>query len=302
MSEDDFSSADTMGIAAVERDIGIAKDTLRVWERRYGFPEPQRDAHGERAYSKHDLTKLRLVKRLMDQGFRPGKIIPLDADTLANMLTQHSTAQASTHVNTALIELLKSHSIPDLKRHLKNLLIQQGLERFVLDTVVEMNTQVGDGWMRGELAIFEEHLYSEQIHVLLRAAIGQLDITPAPPRILLTTLPGELHTIGMLMVEAILTLNGATCIPLGAQTPIPEIQQAIRAHQVDILCLSCSASFPKTLCISSLTDLRRLTDANTAIWTGGAGAPKLLPDNEVLRLNYLTELAPALAQWRADHG
>ena len=30
-------------IATVEREIGIGKDTLRVWEKRYGFPVPVRD-------------------------------------------------------------------------------------------------------------------------------------------------------------------------------------------------------------------------------------------------------------------
>ena len=37
-----------MTIAAVERDTGLGKDTLRIWERRYGFPRPLRDAGGER--------------------------------------------------------------------------------------------------------------------------------------------------------------------------------------------------------------------------------------------------------------
>jgi DNA-binding transcriptional regulator YiaG len=37
-------------IAAVERDTGLSKDTLRVWERRYGFPQPARDGAGERLY------------------------------------------------------------------------------------------------------------------------------------------------------------------------------------------------------------------------------------------------------------
>ena len=31
-------------IGVVERDTGIDRDTLRVWERRYGFPEPVRRA------------------------------------------------------------------------------------------------------------------------------------------------------------------------------------------------------------------------------------------------------------------
>ena len=47
-------------IAAVERDTGLSKDTLRVWERRYGFPKPLRDQHDERLYSLPELEKLRL--------------------------------------------------------------------------------------------------------------------------------------------------------------------------------------------------------------------------------------------------
>src|SRR6478735_862598 len=61
-------------IAAVERDTGLSKDTLRVWERRYGFPTPVRDQHDERLYSTDQLEKLRLLRLLIDYGHRPGKI------------------------------------------------------------------------------------------------------------------------------------------------------------------------------------------------------------------------------------
>ena len=37
-----------LNIAGAERATGLSKDTLRVWERRYGFPTPHRDAAGER--------------------------------------------------------------------------------------------------------------------------------------------------------------------------------------------------------------------------------------------------------------
>jgi DNA-binding transcriptional MerR regulator len=62
----------TLSIAAVERDTGLSKDTLRVWERRYGFPAPTRDAIGERLYGRADLQKLRMLKRLLDAGHRAG--------------------------------------------------------------------------------------------------------------------------------------------------------------------------------------------------------------------------------------
>ena len=29
-----------LGIGVVERDTGLSKDTLRIWERRYHFPVP----------------------------------------------------------------------------------------------------------------------------------------------------------------------------------------------------------------------------------------------------------------------
>ena len=63
----------TFSIAAVERDTGIGKDTLRVWERRYGFPQPGRDNFGERSYPLAQVEKLRIIKRLLDAGHRPGQ-------------------------------------------------------------------------------------------------------------------------------------------------------------------------------------------------------------------------------------
>ena len=45
-------------IAAVERETGIAKDTLRVWEKRYGFPQPRRDSTGDRVYDVDQVHRL----------------------------------------------------------------------------------------------------------------------------------------------------------------------------------------------------------------------------------------------------
>ena len=52
-------------------------------ERRYGFPAPRRDPTGQRVYTADDIEKLRLAKRLLDYGFRPGKILGLPAEAPA---------------------------------------------------------------------------------------------------------------------------------------------------------------------------------------------------------------------------
>ena len=77
----DLTAANVFSISAVERDTGLSKDTLRVWEKRYGFPQPGRDQHGERVYPAEQVEKLRAIKRLVDRGHRPSKLMgqPLEA-------------------------------------------------------------------------------------------------------------------------------------------------------------------------------------------------------------------------------
>ncbi|HAN55650.1 MAG TPA: hypothetical protein DCQ77_05445 [Betaproteobacteria bacterium] len=78
---------------------------------------------------------------------------------------------------------------------------------------------------------------------------------------------------------------------------MPDIQQAIRAHKADVLCLSYSAAFPKTQCLNSLADLRHGLDAGAAVWVGGAGVPKGGLTEGVRRLDSLTGLVAAVSQW-----
>src|SRR5438034_3322680 len=77
-----------LNISAAERETGLSKDVLRMWERRYGFPKPGRDDNGERQYAVGEVAKLRAIKRLMDVGIRPGKIVRCTADELAALAEQ----------------------------------------------------------------------------------------------------------------------------------------------------------------------------------------------------------------------
>ena len=65
MNDPDAALAQCLSIAAVERDTGLSKDTLRVWERRYGFPSPERDAAGDRLYPPAQVA--RLIEEFLEQ-------------------------------------------------------------------------------------------------------------------------------------------------------------------------------------------------------------------------------------------
>jgi DNA-binding transcriptional MerR regulator/methylmalonyl-CoA mutase cobalamin-binding subunit len=288
------------GIAAVERDTGLSKDTLRVWERRYGFPQPARDANDERLYSQDELDKLRLIRHLMDHGRRPGTLMGLDREALERLIEQSAGPREPPPPMRELLSLLLAHDIDRLRDRLLQLLMKQGLQRFIIDTVAPFNYWLGEGWLRGEVAVFDEHLYSEHIQNILRNAIIAQPGRGSTPRVLLTSLPGEKHRIGLLMVEALLTLEGARCVALGAETPVIDIRRAVEAYEVDIVALSFSAATSTSAAIAGLRELRALLPADTAVWAGGSGVArsrKTVPGVSLLRS--LDQLQQALMDWRA---
>jgi DNA-binding transcriptional MerR regulator len=161
----------TFNISAVERDTGLSKDTLRMWERRYRFPTPLRDANGERIYTAGQVEKLRLIKRLMDRGHRPGRVIARSLEELAALASEPSLGGDRRELEIFL-KLVKAHDSSELRRYLSQALMRHGLQRFVYDIIAPLNAAVGDAWMRGEVAVFEEHLYTEQVSSVLAASAG----------------------------------------------------------------------------------------------------------------------------------
>ena len=293
-------------ISAVERDTGLSKDLLRMWERRYGYPSPARDASGERLYSDVEVAKLRAIKRLMDVGMRPGKIIHGSLDEL-NALADSRARMRKDAIAPALerefLDALKRHDTPMLQSMLAQLAMKQGLQRFVIETITPLNRAIGEAWMRGDLEVFEEHLYTEQVHVALRAAINAFPRTQAgEPRVLLTTFPNEQHGVGLLMVEALLVPEGAQCVSLGTQTPIDDIRRATIAHKAQILALSFSGSFTLRVAVDGLDALRAQLPSHVTVWAGGEMTRRMrktLPG--VVLLPDLASTIPALKSWRTHY-
>jgi MerR family transcriptional regulator, light-induced transcriptional regulator len=293
-----------LDISSVERETGLSKDVLRMWERRYGFPKPARDDNGERQYTVAEVTKLRAIKRLMDVGMRPGRIVASSLEelhALADRRIERRGDDAVPAVESDLVALLRRHDAVGLQNALANQLMRQGLQRFVADTVVPLNRAVGEAWMRGELQIFEEHLYTEQLQVALRTAINAFPRQTGTPRLLLTTLPGEQHGLGLLMVEAMLAPEGAQCLSLGVQTPLEDIRRAALGHKADVVALSFSAGFPVRQASEALATLRRQLPANVGLWAGGEMTRRVrrtLPG--VVLLHDLAGAFAALRTWRAQ--
>ena len=306
-SRDDHSTL-TLSIAAVERDTGIGKDTLRVWERRYGFPTPGRDANDERTYPMPQVEKLRVIKRLMDQGHRPGRIVALSMDVLQHLsqgeanLAGSDAKEVSKRTDLmAYINRLKTQDHEGIRRALLKTLSQHGLQHFVTDVVAPLTAMVGEGWARGDIAVHEEHLYTECVGSLMRQAMVAISHASSggEPTVLLTTFPQEAHGLGLLMVESLLTLQGCRCVSLGTQTPVRDIAQAAIAHAADVVAMSFSVSMNPNHVVDGLVELNTLLPASVEVWAGGA-APALRR-RSIERVHVMHDLAAigeAVKQWR----
>lgn len=292
-----------MNISAAERHTGLSKDTLRVWERRYGFPAPGRDPAGERLYPPDQIERLRLLKRLIDAGERPGRLVALPLAELQDRLRRHPSTEAESPAEVdEYLEVLKSHDVEGLRRKLSHACGRLGLARFVTDVVAPLNTRIGNAWMRGQLQVFEEHLYTEAMRVTLHEAIGRVPPGGGHPRVLLTTFSDEPHGLGLLMAEALLSLEGAHCISLGVGTPLWDIVQASAALRIDVVALSFSGCMNPNEAVSALSELRSRLPARAELWAGGA-APALhrRPVVGVRAIASIDAIHGEVAAWRTRH-
>ena len=83
----------TYRIGAVACLTAVPADTLRVWERRYRVVEPTRGEGGNRLYTRRDIDKLVLLKKLVDMGHAIGSIAGLSVEALAERLSIVSASE-----------------------------------------------------------------------------------------------------------------------------------------------------------------------------------------------------------------
>jgi DNA-binding transcriptional MerR regulator/methylmalonyl-CoA mutase cobalamin-binding subunit len=295
-----MTTAPHYSITDIERETGISRDTLRVWERRYGFPAPLRNQRSERLYTSQQLTRLRLFKQLLDSGMRPGKLVLLDEEQLRQLTSISGVTTPESAATETLLETLTDGPRFALLARLEALLQQHGLRVFLTDVVAPMNLAVGEAWISGRIGIFDEHHYTEQVRRVLTTALGSLPTGAEDLRVLLTTLPGEPHGIGLLMVACMLCLEGAQVLLIGVQTPLEEIVRGAVESRCKVVGISCSAHMGRRMIASQLVMLSKMLPQDTTIWAGGSGVAALTFLQDRIRLfNDLRQIPGALETMRS---
>jgi DNA-binding transcriptional MerR regulator/methylmalonyl-CoA mutase cobalamin-binding subunit len=268
-------------IGAVARATGLSPDTLRVWQKRYGFPVPRRKPSGHRLFTGADVRRLRRISEALARGHRPGQVVPLTEPRLESLLTgAASAAEASRDARArirTLLDLVQKQRGAELATALLTDAASLGPVDFLKLRAAPMIHEIGEAWARGDLGIRHEHAFSERMGDVLRRLRVPFETAAAGPRILLATLPGETHGLGLQMASVLAAFAGLQPELLGTDTPVPEIVAAARTRRHAAVGVSVSISTGGAASRDRLVELRRGVPSALPILVGGAGARRSHP-------------------------
>ena len=296
-----------MNQAEIEQATGLSREVLRKWELRYQFPLPERGARGQRLYQAKDLPKLRLIMQLLARGMRPGKLVPLSLKQLQALLESGVAQPGAPAIDEAaqhLLACLVPGSVPGtVRNYIAGLIEADGLAEFALHRLPAFNQAVGEAWAGGRLGIHAEHHYSDAVQALVQSHLLWLQPRDLQQRILLTTPPGESHVLGLLSVQAALTLQGAECFNLGAQTPVADVKQAVKDWDITVLAISASLALRPDIARPYLVALRHAVPKRCKIWAGGQGFA-FLQASPVTGVKVFDNTEGAISAWQkiSTHG
>jgi methanogenic corrinoid protein MtbC1 len=275
-------------IRVTSRLTSIELDTLRMWERRYGFPRPQRTSGGSRVYSEAEVEALKLIKRALDQGYRPGEVVGKPRDELNRLVLVAS--QAPSRAATAnptmatLLAALGRDEVALLRAELRQAAVMLGPKRFLVEVARPLCVRVGELWADGTLEVRHEHMLSECLSAQLRVLMSAYEDRPGAPRVLLTTLPNERHGLGLEIVEVYLATSQVTPVLLGVETPAEQIVKAARSHTVDAVGLLVTQASDLKATKSQVRWMLGELPRRVRVWLGGAGGAELGIRDDAVRI------------------
>lgn len=259
-------------IGDVAKATGLSVDTLRVWERRYGGPVPVRLPSGHRRYLDEHVLWLRRVCEAIALGHRPSQVVPIPLDELTRRIENASMPQELGTELRAMLEHVRAYRSNDLRAALSAQLERLGVRAWLPRIVAPLLVAVGREWAEGRLDVRHEHLCSELLEDLLRQQRALLPSRERGPLVLLATLSGEGHGLGLQMAALVCALVGAPHRLLGTQLPSNEIAAAARQMNARAVALSVSLSTGGIDTDRELGELRRKLPPAVQLVIGGAGA------------------------------
>jgi methanogenic corrinoid protein MtbC1 len=279
-------------VGQVSTFTGILPDTLRVWERRYGMPTPVRLPSGHRRYTADQLAHLRRVAEALALGHRAGELVPRSAEELDGLIAASSRARPVDPDLASRIDEVREMRVGALVEALDAAFRDLGTLEALEQRVAPLLVEIGRRWAEGEIDVRHEHLASQAIDDHLRSVrlrVASRRRTAPRGSVLMATLPGERHGLGMQMAALVAEERGIWARVLGTGCPPGEILDAAMEVDADAVAVSVSLSTGGVRTDRMLSRLRDRLPESISLVVGGTGARA--GRRGPARLEYCTTLA-----------
>ena len=219
----------TYTMAQIVALTGIKGHTLRKWETRYNFLEPERTDTNIRYYSDSQLKKLLNISVLMRNGLRISKIDKMtDEEIHSSIANSLIDSKEEDEITSLVVSMLEMDEIK-FDRIIKSQIIKNGLLSTTTNIIYPFLNQVGILWGINKVIPAQEHYISSLIKQKIFATI---DLLPLPqkdaPSIIMFLPENEHHEIGLLLAYYIAKELGWRVYYLGQNVPTNNIKQLIQ--------------------------------------------------------------------------
>lgn len=249
-----ISQTPTYNIKVVLNQTGIAADTLRAWERRYGLPTPQRTAGGHRLYSERDIETIKWLLAKQDEGLSISRAVDLwnenigsGSDPLADSVSTSSTSHLAispaapdstlTTLRADWIQACTEFDEIAAEQILNQAFSLFPIEAVCLDVIQKGMSDIGNLWYENNISVQQEHFASS---LAMRRLDALLSASPAPTKkeaILVGCPANEWHTLVPLLIALFLRRRGYKVIYLGANVPASRFAETVKDTKADLVLL-----------------------------------------------------------------
>jgi DNA-binding transcriptional MerR regulator len=256
-----------LNIAALSQRTGVAPDTLRKWEQRYGILQPERTTGGQRRYSERDVVRVEWLRARLAEGYRIGEA--------ALLLGQSGGTAARTpreHVE-AILAAAERGDAGDIGLRLDQAFALHRLETVLGDVVAPLLREVGARWEAGAISVAQEHVVSEAVRARLGHIVGDAAGGTRGPAVLACA-PGERHELGLMSIAIGLRSDGWRIAYLGADTPLRDALDLAARVRAPLLGISLAMRERATALEQALAGAR-VPHGLTIVVGGGAASEEV---------------------------
>lgn len=255
----------------------IKAHTLRKWESRYDFLEPERTKTNIRYYTDDQLKMLLNIGILLRNGHRISQIDKISEKELHHFVSQILLEASPQDDIKALILCMLEMNEAMFNEIIGRHIMRAGLLTTVTDLIYPFLNHVGVLWGTNKAMPYQEHFISNLIKQKILAAIEAIPIPrEKAPKIVLFLMEGENHEIGLLLAYYLAKELGWKTFYLGANVPQADIKEVMKLLKPQLMLTMFTILRPKKIqnLISSLVD-----GANTPLAI--AGGDDFAKDNKI---------------------